>query len=385
MSPTFLQLGEILFWASVSLIAYAYAGYPLALTALAAVRTRPVAKADISPPATFIITAYNEEGRIAKKLDNTLKLAYPPGQLEILVASDCSSDRTDEIVRAYAERGVRLVRAPSRKGKEAAQKLAVDAARGEILVFSDVATILPAEAVANIVKNFGDPSVGCVSSVDRFIDRDGRPSGEGAYVRYEMFLRSLETRVNSLVGLSGSFFAARREVCREAWSEDLQSDFNTVLNSMRLGLRGVADPDSVGYYVNLADERREYERKVRTVLRGIAVFMRGLAQVNPFRHALFAWQLVSHKLCRWLVPFAMLAALAANAALAPASPFYRALLVLQVLFYAVAAAGLMWKPLMRVTPVRLAAYFVVVNASILQAWLRYWQGERLVLWEPSKR
>jgi glycosyltransferase involved in cell wall biosynthesis len=376
---------EIAFWLAAVLVLYAYAGYPLALAALAAVRTRPVAKSDVTPAVTFIITAYNEEGRIAKKLDNTLKLDYPRERLEILVASDSSSDRTDEVVRAYADRGVRLVRAPVRKGKEAAQKLAVDAARGEILVFSDVATILPAEAVANIVKSFHDPSVGCVSSVDRFIDRDGRPSGEGAYVRYEMFLRSLETRVNSLVGLSGSFFAARRDVCREAWSEDLQSDFNTVLNSMRLGLRGVADPDSIGYYVNLADERKEYERKVRTVLRGISVFMRSLALVNPFRHALFAWQLVSHKLCRWLVPFAMLAALAANAALAPASPFYRTLLVLQVLFYAVAAAGLLWKPLMRLAPVRLAAYFVVVNASILQAWLRYWQGERLVLWEPSKR
>jgi cellulose synthase/poly-beta-1,6-N-acetylglucosamine synthase-like glycosyltransferase len=376
---------EIVFWLAAALVLYAYAGYPLALAALAAVRTRPVAKSDVTPAVTFIITAYNEEGRIAKKLDNTLKLDYPRERLEILVASDSSSDRTDEVVRAYADRGVRLVRAPVRKGKEAAQKLAVDAARGEILVFSDVATILPAEAVANIVKSFHDPSVGCVSSVDRFIDRDGRPSGEGAYVRYEMFLRSLETRVNSLVGLSGSFFAARREVCREAWSEDLQSDFNTVLNSMRLGLRGVADPDSIGYYVNLADERKEYERKVRTVLRGISVFMRSLALVNPFRNALFAWQLLSHKLCRWLVPFAMLAALAANAALAPASPFYRTLLVLQVLFYAVAAAGLLWKPLMRLAPVRLAAYFVVVNASILQAWLRYWQGERLVLWEPSKR
>lgn len=376
---------ETVFWLAAAMVVYAYAGYPLALALLAAVRTQPVAKAAVTPAVTFVITAYNEEGRIAKKLDNTLKLDYPADRLEILVASDCSSDRTDEIVRAYADRGVRLVRAPVRKGKEAAQKLAVDAAQGEVLVFSDVATILPDDAVANIVRSFHDPSVGCVSSVDRFIDRDGRPSGEGAYVRYEMFLRSLETRVNSLVGLSGSFFAARREVCRAAWSEDLQSDFNTVLNSMRMGLRGVADPDSIGYYVNLADERKEYERKVRTVLRGISVFMRSLALVNPLRHALFAWQLVSHKLCRWLVPFALLAALAANAALAPASPFYRALLALQLLFYAVAAAGLLWKPLMGLAPVRLAAYFVVVNASILQAWLRYWQGERLVLWEPSKR
>jgi len=158
-----------------------------------------------------------------------------------------------------------------------------------------------------------------------------------------------------------------------------------VLNSIRMGLRGVADPDSVGYYMNIADERKEYERKVRTVLRGISVFMRSLALVNPFRHALFAWQLLSHKLCRWLVPFAMVAALAANTALAPASRFYLGLLVLQFLFYALAAGGLLWKPLLGLAPVRLAAYFVLVNASITQAWLRYWTGQRLVMWQPSKR
>lgn len=380
-----MLLAGILFWVSIAVIAYAYAGYPLALGAVALLRTRRVAKADVTPQVTLIITAYNEETRIADKLENTLKLSYPRDRLELLVASDCSTDRTDEIVRSYADRGARLVRAPARRGKEAAQQLAVDAAQGEILVFSDAATVLPEEAVRNMVKNFNDPSVGCVSSVDRFLDRDGRPSGEGAYVRYEMFLRSLETRVNSLVGLSGSFFAARREVCRAGWSADLQSDFNTVLNSVRMGLRGVADPDSVGYYLNIADERKEYERKVRTVLRGISVFMRSLALVNPFRHTVFAWQLLSHKLCRWLVPFAMLAALAANAALTLESGLYLSLFALQVLFYAVAVGGLLWKPLLSLSPVRLAAYFVLVNASILQAWLRYWSGERLVVWEPSKR
>jgi glycosyltransferase involved in cell wall biosynthesis len=376
---------EIVFWLAVALIVYAYAGYPLALGAVALLHSRPVAKADVTPQATFIITVYNEEKRIAEKLDNTLKLAYPRDRLEILVASDCSSDRTDEIVRSYEARGVRLVRAPARKGKEAAQKLAVDAAQGEILVFSDVATILPEDALVNIVKNFHDASVGCVSSVDRFIDRDGRPSGEGAYVRYEMFLRSLETRVNSLVGLSGSFFAARRAVCRAAWSEDLQSDFNTVLNSMRMGLRGVADPDSIGYYKNIADEGKEYERKVRTVLRGISVFMRSLALVNPMRHSLFAWQLLSHKLCRWLVPFGMIAALVSSGALALSSRLYALLFLIQLVFYAVALGGVLCKPLLRLSIVRLAAYFVLVNASIVQAWLRYFSGERLVVWEPSKR
>lgn len=376
---------EILFWVSLGLMGYAYMGYPLALQVLASIRSRPVRKGDEPFSVTFIITAYNEEKRIVEKLDNTLALTYPPANIEILVASDCSSDRTDAIVASYAERGVRLVRAPQRKGKEAAQKLAVHAAGGEILVFSDVATILPEEAVRNIVRNFHDASVGCVSSVDRFVDQDGRPSGEGAYVKYEMFLRALESRVNSLVGLSGSFFAARSTVCKQAWSEDLQSDFNTVLNSMRMGLRGVADPDSIGYYKNIADERKEFDRKVRTVLRGISVFMKSLSLVNPFAHALFAWQLVSHKLCRWLVPFEMLTAFVANALLAPASAIYQGLFCAQVLFYGIALCGLLIRPLQQLSVIRLPAFFLLVNASILKAWMRYWSGERLVVWEPSKR
>jgi len=380
-----MLLGEYIYWASVALIVYAYAGYPLVLGVVTLFRARPVEKADVSPLVTFIITAYNEEKRIADKLENTLALVYPSPKLEVLVASDCSSDATDEIVKSYGDRGIHLVRAPVRKGKEAAQKLAVALANGDIFVFSDVATILPEHAVSNIVRNFHDPTVGCVSSIDRFVDADGRGSGEGAYVRYEMFLRSLETRVNSLVGLSGSFFAARRQVCSGKWSEDLQSDFNTVLNSIRMGLRGVADPESVGYYKNIADERKEYDRKVRTVLRGISVFMRSLELVNLLRHPVFAWQLLSHKLCRWLVPFAMMTALVTNALLAFSLQRYAILFVIQTLFYLIALGGIFWKPLLRIPMCRLVSFFLLVNVSIFQAWVRYWSGERLVTWEPSKR
>lgn len=380
-----MLFAEIVFWASVALITYAYVGYPLALGVVSLVKARRVEKANVSPSVTFIIAAYNEEKRIAEKLENTLKLVYPREKLEILVASDCSSDKTDDIVISYGDRGIQLVRASVRKGKEAAQKFAVEAAKGEILVFSDVATILPEHAVSNIVKNFHDQTVGCVSSVDRFVEQDGRASGEGAYVRYEMFLRSLETRVNSLVGLSGSFFAARREVCQGVWSDELQSDFNTVLNSMRMGLRGVADPDSIGYYKNIADERKEYDRKVRTVLRGISVFMRSLALVNPLRHSVFAWQMLSHKLCRWLVPFGMMTAFVSNALLALSSRWYAIVFLIQVLFYSVALGGILWKPLLHLPIIKLSSFFLLVNASIFQAWVRYWSGERLVAWEPSKR
>ncbi|HEU4685550.1 MAG TPA: glycosyltransferase family 2 protein [Nitrospira sp.] len=375
---------EGMFWLSTAFIFYAYAGYPLGLMLLSAIRDRPVRKVHICPSVSFIITAYNEEQRIHEKLVNTLLLDYPRDRMEIVVASDCSTDKTDEIVRSFETSGVRLVRAVRKGGKEVAQQLAVESTKGEILVFSDTATILEPQAVSAIVKNFADESVGCVSSVDRFIDADGIVSGEGAYVRYEMRLRQLETRVNTLVGLSGSFFAARRTVCR-GWASDLQSDFNTLLNSVRLGLRGVADPESVGYYRNLVDQRKEYERKVRTVVRGISVFMRSLSLLNPLRYHLFAWQLFSHKLCRWLVPFAMIAALAANGYLALSSPVYRGILLVQAAFYSLALVYLISRRVPSIAMLRIPSFFVMVNLSILDAWMRYFRGDRIVSWNPSKR
>ena len=228
---------------------------------LSLIKSRPLKKGDVTPSVSFIVTAHNEEARIREKLENTMGFDYPRHRFEVIVASDCSTDETDAIVRTYESRGVRLVRAPQRNGKkEAAQMLAVQAASGEILIFSDVATILGSDAIRNIVKNFGDPTVGCVSSVDKIIDAAGNVSGEGAYIRYEMFLRDLETRANTLVGLSGSFFAARRNVCQN-WQPELQSDFNTLLNAIQSGLRGVSDPDSIGYYRTINNEAKEYDRE----------------------------------------------------------------------------------------------------------------------------
>ena len=379
-----MWLAEWTFWGSLVFIFYAYAGYLLVLLALSCIRNRPVLVGDIQPTDSFVITAYNEEVRIKEKIENALQQQYPYGRLEIVVASDCSSDRTDEIVRSYASSGVRLIRAPERRGKEAAQKVAVSQTTGEVLVFSDVATTLPPHGITNIVKSFHDPTVGCVSSVDQFVDAEGNLSGEGAYVKYEMLLRQLETKVNTLVGLSGSFFAARRTVCTP-WADDLQSDFNTLLNSMKAGLRGVSDSGSVGYYKNLTDEKKEYQRKVRTVLRGIAVLMRSLPMLNPFQHGIFAWQLFSHKLCRWLVPFAMIAALISNLVLATESTLYRVLLAGQTIFYVLAAvyASCHWMP--KSNLFRLPSFFVLVNLSILDAWMRYFRGDRVFRWEPSKR
>jgi glycosyltransferase involved in cell wall biosynthesis len=371
------------FWLSLLFVFYAYCGYPAALLALRAVRRRTVHKGEITPHVSVIITAHNEARRLPEKLENTLQLLYPPDRLEVLVASDCSTDDTDAIALAYRHRGVTLVRPAERKGKEHAQKHAVDRARGEILVFSDAGTLLEPEGLRHLVASFADPTVGCVSSVDRVLDAQGKLSGEGAYVRYEMWLRGLESSVNSLVGLSGSLFGARRAVCAP-WRTDLQSDFNTLLNAVRHGLRGVSDPAVIGYYRNIAVERRELDRKIRTVVRGIAVLMNNLSLLNPLRHGLFAWQLFSHKVCRWLVPACLPLALLTNVALLPRGLPYTALLVAQLVFYALACLPLVTRPSFR-GAWRLPSYFVATNLAIALAWVRYLRGERFVFWQPSER
>ena len=150
-------------------------------------------------------------------------------------------------------------------------------------------------------------------------------------------------------------------------------------------MRGVSDPSAIGYYRNISDERKEYDRKVRTVLRGIAVFMRSLHLLNPFRYGLFSWQLFSHKLCRWLVPFALATTLTCNLFLAGRNVFYQATLCLQVLFYGVGVIGWVWPRIITKGIGRIPTFFVVVNASIVHAWYRYVRGDQIVGWQPSER
>lgn len=374
---------QSLFWVSVFFVWYAYAGYPACLLLFARFRRRTPQRAAIVPKVSFIITARNEAKRITPKLENTLAQDYPADRFEIIVASDCSDDGTDDIVRSYRTRGVRLIRADERRGKEHAQRLAVEAAWGEVLVFSDVATMLDSDGTRQMVKSFNDPSVGCVSSVDRMIDDQGQPKGEGAYVRYEMRLRQLETEIGSLVGLSGSLFAARKEVCRP-WPVDVPSDFTIVFNAISRGLRGVSDPQAPGYYRDLADPSREYTRKVRTIVRGLSGLRKHWTLLNPFRYGVFAWQLFSHKLCRWLVPFALVVFMLSNVVLAADSNFFRLVVVGQVAFYLLAVLAIRW-PAGVLKPCRPAGFFLLANVSILHAWFRFASGRTVVAWTPSER
>ena len=336
------------------------------------------------PQLSLIITVHNEEARIQEKLENTLEIDYPSDCLQIIVASDFSTDTTDSIVESYAERGVRLVRADDRRGKEYAQLCAIHAADGEILVFSDVATKIPENALRVLASRFADDRVGALSSEDRFLSHDGRVVGEGAYVKYEMWLRRLESDRAGLVGLSGSFFAARREVCAE-WDICSPSDFNTALNCAKQGLVAITCPEVVGIYTDVKDPGLEYRRKIRTVIRGVTAIARHPEVLDPLRLGLFAFQVWSHKIMRWGVPWFMLAFFVVTLMLQGEGVLYTLALVAQLAFYALALAGWLFTSLRENTLIRLVFFFVQTNLALAQAMVSFLAGKRMTVWTPSRR
>ena len=377
---------EILFYLSLFLCGYSYFIYPLILKLIPPRLVQPVpAVADSELPAlSLIITAHNEEGRIREKLENTLELDYPQERLEVIVASDFSTDATDSIVEAYTSRGIRLVRADERKGKEYAQLCAIREARGSILVFSDVATRIPADALRLLASQFVDERVGALSSEDRFISQDGRVVGEGAYVKYEMWLRRLESARAGLVGLSGSFFAARREVCEE-WDIYAPSDFNTGLNCAKLGLVAITSSDVVGMYQDVKDPGLEFRRKVRTVIRGVTAIMRHPEVLNPARLGLFAFQVWSHKIMRWGVPWFMLMFAIATLLLQGQGDIYQWALIAQLVFYAIALLGWISARSRENAVIRSVFFFVQTNLALAQAVMSFMLGKRMTVWTPSSR
>jgi cellulose synthase/poly-beta-1,6-N-acetylglucosamine synthase-like glycosyltransferase len=372
------------FWLSVVFLAYVLIGYPLLVWVLARWKARSHRRAEVWPSVSVIIAARDEAAIIGEKIRNTLDLAYPADKLEIIVASDASEDETPAIVRAFAARGVKLVEVPERRGKHYAQMVARDISRGEILVFTDASVRLEADALQKIVSNFGDPSVGSVSSEDRVVREKKSWLGEGAYIRSEMWLRRLESRVGSLVGLSGSFFAARREVCA-SWHPHQSSDFFVALHTVAAGYRAVVDPESRGHYGVTRSDRSELHRKVRTIVHGLDVFFTHREMLNPFRYGFFSWQLVSHKLFRWLAPFALLALLVSTLFLWGRGPFYQFCLLAQGALLGGGLLALAVRSLAQFKVFKLASFFLLGNAATLIAWMKFCSGERFVRWEPTRR
>ena len=374
------------FWLGAAALFYTYAGYPLLVWLAGRLRPREVRRGASEPAVSVVITAYNEERDLAAKLDNTLALDYPAEKLEVIIASDCSNDRTDEIARSYAVRGVRLHRQAERLGKTAAQNAAVELARGEVILFSDATTLYRRDVLRALVPNFADPTVGCVAGRLLYVDPAASAVGQGArsYWGYETFIKMQESRACSLIGCSGCLYAVRRTAYVPLYHEAC-SDFIIATKMVEQGLRAVFEPGAVCTEETNRRADKELRMRVRVIAQTYTDLWRHRAMLNPLRSGFYAVELFSHKVMRYAVPLFLFVVFASSLALAPRSLFYAALAAGQVLFYLTAVAGwLAERAGLRVRALALPHYFVLANAAVVLAFYKFARGERYARWEPIR-
>lgn len=380
---------EIIFWACVALLVHTHATYPLSLAALARLRPAPQNADELRGPehpqlnrtsggeglprVSLVVAAHNEEAVIAQRVQNALALDYPRELLQVIVASDGSDDRTVELARAV---GADLVLDLSRRGKVEAQNAAVEQASGAVLAFSDANSFWAPDALRALVARLADPEVGYVCGEVRFTDEEGS-NQEGAYWRYEMAVRSLESELASITAGNGAIYAVRREAY-VVMPSDRGHDLCLPYAMVRAGLRAVYEPAA------RADERMapsrsgEFQRKRRMMNRTWGVLLHD-RMLSPRGYGpLYAYEMLSHRGLRYASPFLHLIAFATNAALLGEGPVYVATFVAQLALLAAAALGA-FVPL---RPLAIANYYVAVTASIAVGLLDRVRSGPATTWEP---
>ncbi len=375
----------LLFFTSAFLVAWTYLGYPLFIAILARLRPRPHRREPILPTITLIVPAYNEEAIIAAKLDNLLALDYPPERRQIIIVADGSTDATVDIVRRYADRGVQLLFQPERRGKIAAMNRAVPHATGEILVFSDANAMMEPHSVRELVANFADPHIACVSGEKRVhADGDVQAEGESTYWRYESFVKRADALVTTAIGAVGEFFAIRRELYRPLEEDSIIEDFVLSMRLVMDGWRVAYEPRAVTWEEASPSLAAEWRRRTRTSAGGFQSIGRLRRLLSP-RYGLVALQFLSHKILRWTAPFWMTLAFISNAVLVDEHPFFRLAFLGQLAFYTLAllgwlldALGIRWKP------ARIVFYFCFSNATAVGGFVRYITGRQTSLWKKVR-
>jgi cellulose synthase/poly-beta-1,6-N-acetylglucosamine synthase-like glycosyltransferase len=377
---------ELIFWLCAALVVYVYAGYPLLLKLVHSLVGRaPVRGSALEPPLTLVISAFNEEASIREKLDNTLQLDYPPERLQVLVVSDASDDRTDDIVREYATRGVTLLRMPERGGKTVGLNAALREASGQVVVFSDANAMYRRDALRRLAAPFADPAVGAVVGESTYHDSEtASEASESLYWKYETAIKRLESETGSVVGGDGAIYAIRRSLYVPMRADAL-SDFVNPLQIVKSGHRCLYEPAAQSVEKAAEGFDREFRRKVRIVNRAWRAMLSMPELLNPFRYGFFAVKLISHKLLRWLAPLFLLLLLLSSVALAGRSPLYAWALVAQIAFYALALAGHALRRRERMPRLlSVPYYFSMVNIASARGILEAFKGETYTTWTTAR-
>lgn len=380
---------EILFWSFLVLIVYAYLGYPAILLVVSTMFKVPVRKKRSERSVSIVLSAFNEEAAIERKLENLLALGYPAEKLEILVGSDGAFDRTDEIVSQFPSTRIRFFRFVENLGKPHVLSALVEEAHGEIIVFTDVRQELDPEAIHALVANFEDPAVGCVSG-ELYFTRNGKTdtaSGTGsveggmdAYWRYEKFLRKRESEMGSMLGATGAIYAIRKSLFPNWMPPDiLVDDMYIPLEIIRQGYRAVFESEAKAYDRPSEHSIQEFKRKVRTLAGNYQLFAIFPELFLPWKSPI-AWQLFSHKFLRLMVPFFMFGLFALNLLMLNRL-VYQSFFLTQCIFYGMAALEV-WQSRRRgKRGVGYLPYtFCLLNYSAVVGLIRFLAGRQKSAW-----
>ena len=366
---------KLLFWISFGLAAYTNFGYAGCLWVLAWLRPRPIARGENAPRVSIVIAARNEEVNLPAKLENLRRLRYPADRLQIVVASDGSTDRTAEIIHAQGKAIVPVILEESH-GKAHALNEAVRRATGEVLFFQDARQVVHPDALEELVSCFVDPEVGAVSGELLLETSEGTPSPDalGIYWKMEKAVRKLESATGSVVGVTGAIYAIRRELYTEMPKGTILDDVFVPMHVARMGKRVVFQPTATARDRIFSQRGKEFERKVRTLTGNYQLLRLAPWMLTPANPLLF--RLASHKLLRLALPLLLVAMLAASGACA--GPFYRSVFWLQIAFYLLATLGTVRPQMKKFKPVAIASTFVMLNAAAVAAFYNFVLGRSKV-------
>jgi cellulose synthase/poly-beta-1,6-N-acetylglucosamine synthase-like glycosyltransferase len=360
---------------------YSYITYPFALFVLSKICNNPWNQKNLEPTVSVIISVYNEEAVISEKVSNTLNLDYPQKLLEVIVGSDGSTDRTNEIVSGIGDSRVVFYTFPERQGKTICLNKLVPLAKGEILIFTDANSILPASVLRKIVRNFSDHKIGLVTGWTKYISHSGEESNMGLYSHFEKVIKVFESAVGSCVGADGAIFAIRKSLYRNLQGDDI-NDFITPFDVIRQQQRVVLDPDVFCVEEESNEAKNAFRRQVRITTRTLWAIRRNMELLNPFKYGSFSFFIYSHKVMRFLAPLFLMGMFAINLFLFKMNLLFKASLLLQSLFFACGTAGLLFDSDSAIfdIPEMLLVTFI---AQII-GWLRMLAGIEDIMWTPSR-
>ena len=388
---------SILFWVSLLVVFYTYAGYGLLLFGIISLkRMMPAKKGFIKneisqklPELTVIIAAYNEEKYIEKKLTNTFELSYPSELLYVMVVTDGSTDLTPQLVEKYPN--VQHFFLPERKGKIAAVDRIMPHVSTPVVVFTDANTEVNQDALLNIARHFNNPEVGAVAGEKRILvkaEDEASSAGEGFYWKYESALKKWDSELKTVVGAAGELFALRTELYPEIPLDTIIEDFYTTLTIAKEGYRVVYEPEAYAMERGSASVKEELKRKVRIAAGGIQSIVRLAPLLNVFRYGWTSFQYISHRVLRWTVtPFALITLFVVSGLLAwQGIPFYIVAFAGQIVFYMLAIVGKqMASRSIKRKIFFIPYYFCMMNYAVIAGILRYLRGNQSVVWERAER